>query len=154
MVPQNFSLNLHTVNNGHISIENIEGDIETNNVNGSIKINQIAGSVIASTINGKVEVKFTEVTPDVPMAFSSLNGKIDVTFPENIKATAKLRNERGEIYSDFEMSVRKSSPVVEKNEGKDYKKYVIDKWVYGDINGGGPEFLFKNMNGNIYIRKL
>ncbi len=154
MVPQNFSLNLHTVNNGHISIENIEGDIETNNVNGSIKINQIAGSVIASTINGKVEVKFTEVTPDVPMAFSSLNGKIDVTFPENIKATAKIRNERGEIYSDFEMSVRKSSPVVEKNEGKDYKKYVIDKWVYGDINGGGPEFLFKNMNGNIYIRKL
>jgi len=29
----------------------------------------------------------------------------------------------------------------------------IDKTVRGAINGGGPEYQFKNFNGNIYIRK-
>ena len=153
MVPNRFSLNLHTVNNGEIYVENIEGDIEANNVNGSIELKDISGSAIASTINGKVLVSFSKIDEDVPMAFSSLNGKIDVTFPANLKATAKIRNERGEIYSDFEMDIQKSEPVVEKDEGKNYRKYSIDKWIYGNINGGGPEFLFKNMNGNIYIRK-
>ncbi len=153
MVPTQCSLNLHTVNNGDIYVENVEGEIETNNVNGKIELKNISGAVVASTINGKVEVVFTKINEEVPMAFSSLNGKIDVTFPANLKATAKIRNERGEIYSDFEMELKKTEPLVEKDEGNNYKKYSIDKWVYGKINGGGPEFLFKNMNGNIYIRK-
>jgi len=153
LVPKKFSLNVHTVNNGKIYVENIEGDIEANNVNGSIELQGISGSAVASTINGKVVVSFNEIDKESPMAFSSLNGKIDVTFPSNIKATAKIRNERGEIYSDFEMEVQKSEPIIEKDEGKNYKKYSIDKWVFAKINGGGPEFLFKNMNGNIYIRK-
>ncbi|MEM1136326.1 MAG: hypothetical protein AAGI07_10855 [Bacteroidota bacterium] len=153
MVPQAFSLNLHTVNNGNISVENIKGEIETNNVNGSIYLSNISGSVVASSINGAIEVGFETVTPDIPMAFSSLNGKIEVRLPANIKASAKISSERGEVYSDFEMEIQASKPVVEKKASGNYKKYTIDKWVYANINGGGPEFLFKNMNGNIYIRK-
>jgi hypothetical protein len=29
----------------------------------------------------------------------------------------------------------------------------IEDWVYGKIDGGGPEIMMKNMNGNIYIRR-
>ena len=29
----------------------------------------------------------------------------------------------------------------------------LDDWIIGKINGGGPEVLMKNMNGNIYVRK-
>ncbi|UZR95772.1 hypothetical protein [Chondrinema litorale] len=153
MVPIDFSLNIHTVNNGDIVIKNINGEIEANNVNGAVFLSEISGSVVASSINGKIEVGFNKITPDVPMAFSSLNGKIEVTFPSNVKATAKIRSDRGEVYSDFEMNILPIKPKVEKKEGGSYKKYSIDNWVFGEINGGGPEFLFKNMNGNIYIKK-
>ena len=153
MVPTNFSLNIHTINNGEIIIKNINGEIEANNVNGGIFLSEISGSVVASSINGKIEVSFNKVTPDIPMAFSSLNGKIEVVLPTDIKATAKIRSERGDVYSDFQMNILPVKPKVEKREGGSYKKYSIDNWVYGEINGGGPEFLFKNMNGNIYIKK-
>jgi hypothetical protein len=28
-----------------------------------------------------------------------------------------------------------------------------DDWITGKINGGAPEVLMKNMEGNIYVRK-
>jgi len=28
-----------------------------------------------------------------------------------------------------------------------------DDWVYGKINGGGPEMMMKNMQGDIYVKK-
>lgn len=31
-----------------------------------------------------------------------------------------------------------------------YKKYV---WIKGTFNGGGPEYLFTNFNGDIIIKK-
>ena len=28
----------------------------------------------------------------------------------------------------------------------------VEKWITGSINGGGPEILFKNFNGDVIIR--
>jgi DUF4097 and DUF4098 domain-containing protein YvlB len=86
------------------------------------------------------------------MAFSSLNGKIDVTLPKNVKMTAKIKSDRGEIYSDFEMKVKEQEMKVDKSNDN-YKRITINQWIYGDINGGGAEIMFKNMHGNIYIRR-
>ena len=33
------------------------------------------------------------------------------------------------------------------------QKLRLDDWIMGKINGGGPQILMKNMNGNIYLRK-
>jgi hypothetical protein len=32
-------------------------------------------------------------------------------------------------------------------------KIKKDDWVSGKINGGGPEMMMKNMQGNIYVKK-
>ena len=32
-------------------------------------------------------------------------------------------------------------------------KVSLEDWTFGLINGGGPEFLFKTLEGNIYIRE-
>jgi Putative adhesin len=153
MVPQKFSLSVKTVNDGDVIVENVDGEIEATNVNGPITLRNVGGTVVANTINGDLLVTMNRVDANVPMAFSNLNGDIDITFPANIKATAKIRSDRGEIYSDFDMNVLPNKAEVKKESGGKYTSYSIEKGVVVEINGGGPEFLFKNMNGDVIIRK-
>jgi hypothetical protein len=152
-VPYRCALDLSTVNNGSISVENVTGAMEISNVNGPITLTDVSGSVVANTVNGNVVVKFKEVATNTPMAFTTLNGNIDVTFTGNVKASPKLKSDRGEVFTDFDMEIEKRNQKEEKRTAAGVYKVSIDDWVYGKINGGGPEMLFQNMNGNIYIRK-
>jgi hypothetical protein len=154
-VPQKFALKVSTINNGDITIENVKGNLEISNINGFIKMKNISGSVVANTINQDIVVGFSEVTPNTPMAFTTLNGKVDVTFPSNFKADVKLKTDMGEIFTDFDIDINKTPAKVNKTENKEQGYYKIkkDDWTYGKINGGGPEVMMKTMQGNIYIRK-
>ncbi len=151
-VPKNFDLQLSTVNSGDIVVENVNGVLELNNVNGEVTAINISGSAIIDTVNGKIEVSFLSVNSDTPMAFTTLNGNVDVSLPASVKATFKMKSDRGEIYSDFDMKVDQSGPQIDRSNKGGFK-VTIENWVYGKVNGGGPEFMFNNMNGNIYLRK-
>lgn len=154
-VPQGANnIKLHSVNNGNITASNISGDIEVINVNGGIKLTNIGGSVVANTVNGNVIVTLKSIDPKAAMAFTTLNGNVDVTFPASLKANVKLRSDRGEIYTDFDMAATKGAAPKSNKTVKDGRYHIeIEDWVNGTINGGGPELLMKNMNGNIYLRK-
>jgi len=154
-VPYNTSLELSSHNNGDIVVENVNGEIEASNHNGMLTLTGISGSVVANTFNGSVTVTFVKVDPGKPMSFSTWNGDVDVTFPANIKARVKMKSERGDIYSDFDMQIDKSPQKTEEDERKEGGGYRIsfDKYIVGTINGGGPDYTFKNFNGDIYIRK-
>ena len=149
-IPANFDLEVSTVH-GKVSITGINGAYEVSSVNGPITLKDISGSVLANTVNGAIIVNFKSVVANEPMSFVTLNGNVDVTLPSTIKATAKMKSDRGEIFTDFDMTVDRSKPEVKTNKGE--YKVSINSWVYGDINGGGPEYTFKNMNGDIIIRK-
>jgi hypothetical protein len=152
-VPNRCALDLSTVHNGNINVENVSGAMEISNVHGAITLTNISGSVVANTVHGDLVVKFREVTPDVPMAFTTLHGDVDVTFMGNIKASPKIKSDRGEIFTDYDMAIDKRTQKEEKRSESGVYKVSIDDWIYGKINGGGPEMLFKNMHGNIYIRR-
>ena len=151
-VPQGGKLKLSTVNNGAIEVDNVKGELEVINVNGAIKLTKISGSVVANTVNGDVSAEFITVNP-TPMAFSTLNGDINVTLPADIKANLKLKSDHGEVFSDFDIDVDKNPPKVNKTEEPGMYKIKLEDWIYGKLNGGGPEILMKNMEGNIYIKK-
>ncbi|HVX48901.1 MAG TPA: DUF4097 family beta strand repeat-containing protein [Chitinophagaceae bacterium] len=153
-VPQtNASFKINTVNNGNIYINNVNGTLEVTNVNGEIVCNNISGSVVANTVNGKVLVTFKSIDPKAAMAFSTLNGNVDVTLPADTKANMKLKSDRGEIYTDFDMAIDKSQPKTNVTNEGGYRHISIEDWVYGKVGGGGPEIMMKNMQGNIYVRK-
>jgi len=151
--PGSTKIVLGTVENGDIEVKDVSGEIEISNINGNISATGISGSVVANTVNGEVIVKFKSIDPRAPMAFTSVNGKIDVLFPADTKANVKLKSDRGEMFSDFDIAVDKTQPKVEKNTEDHYYSVKIEDWVYGKINGGGPEMMMKTMQGNIYIRK-
>jgi hypothetical protein len=150
---QDVKLVLSTINDGDIVVENVKGELEVNNVNGAIKVVNHSGSVVATSINEAIIVNFTAVKAGAAMAFSSLTGNIDLTFPSDLKANLKLKSDMGDIFSDFDVAVEKSNSRVNRTAQSGMYKLELEDWVYGKINGGGPEFMMKNMNGNIYIRK-
>jgi len=155
-VPKNTSLNLHCVNHGDIYVENVTGDLEVNNTNGKVTLLNISGSVVAHALNMNVVVTFDAIDPDKPMSFSSLNGDIDVTFPQDLKCNVKIKNDQGDVYSDFEITrIEKPVETVEEigREGDGKYRVRIERTFYGTINGGGPEYSFKNFNGDILIRR-
>ena len=152
-VPRKFSLKLSTVNNGNILIENVSGSFELENANGSIKMKNVSGSALANTINGDLTADFESILTGTPMAFTTLNGNVDVTLPPTVKANIKMQSEMGEIYSDFDIDINKSTFKVIRTTEKGVYKILKDKWTYGKINGGGAEILMKNMHGDVNIRK-
>jgi hypothetical protein len=153
-VPRRFSLNLSTVNGGEIRVENVTGEMELSNVNGEITLINVGGSAVANTVNGDITATFNSVTSGKPMAFSNLNGDIDVTFPANAAFTAKMKSEWGEIFTDFNMTInRTEQDRVSTSADSGTYKVTVNNWISGSINGGGPEYLFKSMRGDIYIRK-
>ena len=154
-VPRKTSLKLSCINNGDIKVEGVEGDLDVNNINGAIDLKNVSGSVVGNALNQDLSVVFTKVDPTKPMSFSSMNGSIDVTFPALVKADVRLNNQMGEIYTDFEVQLKEKTEKTEENERDHGGKYRIkvDRVFTGQINGGGPEYEFKNFNGDIYIRK-
>ena len=155
-VPSNASLELKAMSGGHIDVTGVNGEIEVNNLNGPINLMNVSGSVVAHSLNGAVTATLDKVSPGKPMSFTSLNGKIDVTLPADTKARVRLKTDHGSVYSDFDVKMEPdaSKPAVEDAQGKGGKyKIKIDRGVYGSLNGGGPEYRFETMNGNILIHK-
>ncbi len=104
-VPMNFSLSLSTVNGGDIEVKNVHGDFDLNNVNGDIILKEISGSANANTINGKIIADFSKINENNPMAFTTLNGNVDLTLPANAKFSTKMKTDRGNIYTGFDMDL-------------------------------------------------
>jgi DUF4097 and DUF4098 domain-containing protein YvlB len=155
-VPRKTSLSLKSMNNGAISVERVDGEMEITNMNGAIELASVGGSAVAHSLNGKVSAVFTSVEPNKPMSFSTMNGAIDVTLPPSVKADLVLSNAMsGDIYTDFDLQMQNGNrPVVEDSPGrKGPYRVSFDRGVKAKINGGGPEIRFKTFNGSIYIRK-
>ncbi len=152
-VPMKFDLDVGTVNAGDVTVENVEGILEVSNVNGSITITNVSGSVVTNTVNGDVKVTMNRLDANTPMSFTSFNGDVDVTLPASVKATAKLKSTSGDIYTDFEVDFEQKKAKVDESDEEGTYKVSVDEYVYGNLNGGGPEFFFKTYHGDIFLRK-
>jgi hypothetical protein len=158
-VPVNTALELHTVNNGGIRVENVGGEIEAANVNGDIILLRVTGAVAAHTVNGEVSAAFNRLDGKKPVSLVSFNGDVSLTLPGDGKATLKMSiNNEGEIYSDFDLAVQtENTRSVEDERGHSDRhgryRLNIEKTVVARLNGGGPEIILNTFNGDILLRK-
>jgi hypothetical protein len=154
-VPTASSLDLRSMNDGNIVIENVDGNFELQAVNGSIILKNVSGNVIANSMNGDVEATIARISGNKPLSFSTMNGDIDVTLPTSTKADFKMRSQQGNIYSDFDVKLKQTPQNVEEAEQTGLGRYRIsfDKAIYGTVNGGGQEISFATFTGDIFIRK-
>ncbi len=154
-VPTNSSLKLRSANDGDIVIENVNGELEISSANGMITAKNVSGNVVANTVNGDIEVTLNRVTSGKPLSFTNMNGDVDITLPADIKADVRMKSQMGDIYSDFDVSIKATPQRAKEAETAKAGTYRIafDKMIYGIINGGGQEITFSTFNGDIFIRK-
>lgn len=151
-VPVNTSLRLKSTN-GSITAEGVNGEIDASSTNGKVNLLNVSGTVVTDSHNGAVKVVMDRVDPGKPISFSSFNGDIDVTLPADFKSNVKLRANRGEIYSDFDLKLTAGN-ITERNDTPEGRYRVrVDRVMTGTINGGGTEASFSTFNGKILIRK-
>jgi hypothetical protein len=150
-VPRDFSIKLKSLDNGKVEVINMNGVIEVENTSGDITLENIAGSAVLNSVYGKINAVFRSVDPDSPMMLTTFEGDINITLPSSSGALLKMKSEEGEILSDFDIKPVKRQQVVKNVENK--KVYSLEDWSVGTINSGGPEYIFRTYNGNIYIKK-
>ncbi len=150
-IPENFSMKLKSLDNGEISILNVKGEIDAENANGDITLENISGSAVLSSVYGKIKAVFREVSEGEPMMFTSLEGDITLVLPAAVNARLKMKSEKGDIFSDFDIKPGRRQPVVKNVQNSTL--YSLEDWVVGTINRGGAEYILKSYNGNITIKK-
>ncbi len=140
---------------GDLMVEGVDGEIEATAMAGSIALTNVSGSVVAHASNGRIAATVARVTPDRPMAFTSLNGNVDVTLPPAVKADLKLGSNRGDVFSDFDVQLKPGAPSSSsaRAQSRGGYRFVADRSIYGSVNGGGPLFQLRTINGNVYLRK-
>ena len=154
-VPRNENLDLSTTNDGEIIVSNIQGALELENTNGPITATNIAGSVIAETVNATIDVGFSSIDGSSAMSFSSINGDLIIGLPADAGVQLHLDSARGEIFSDFEVDVQPSKPIVERVDGRGRGRVQVrvENAIVANVNGGGSVIKRKTLNGDIQIRK-
>jgi len=73
--------------------------------------------------------------------------------PTNAKVQLHLDNAGGEIFSDFEVEVKPSKPVIERSSDRGGVSVRVESIIIADINGGGSVIKLKTLNGDIKISK-
>jgi hypothetical protein len=148
-VPRDIDIKVKTVNEGHVSVRDINGSFLVRNVNGDIQIRNIAGSGTARTVNGPVKVSFRQ-NPREESDFETVNGAVELAFARDLSADFRFKTFNGGIYSDFPVTALPVQGMKEEHHGAKVI-FRADRYTGARINAGGPQIKVENLNGDIRI---
>ena len=148
-VPRDMDIKVKTVNEGRVSVRDINGSFLVRNVNGDIQIRNVAGSGTARTVNGPVKVSFRQ-NPREASDFQTINGSIELAFARDLSADFRFKTFNGGIYSDFPVTALPVQGMQEEHHGSKVI-FRADRYTGARINAGGPQIKVENLNGDIRI---
>ena len=151
-VPRRTKLDVRTVIDGDIEVENVEGDFNVANVNGRVRMTGIRGSGDARTVNGEIAVSFRS-QPSGECSFRTVNGEVALSFPENPSADFRIKTMNGEIYTDFPVTGLPAAAGKAKRNEDGRFVYKSDRFFGVRAGKGGPEIRLETLNGDILIKK-
>jgi hypothetical protein len=147
--PHDTAIDLKTINDGEIKVEDVAGDYKVDNINGGIEMAEVSGSGKVYALNGKVTVTFRE-NPRAKSSFGSLNGEVRVSFQPGLSADLRFKTFNGGVYTDYPVSyLPLPAAAGERHNGKFV--YKSNEWSGARVSHGGPELSFDAFNGNIRI---
>ena len=151
-VPRGTFLEVSTVNDGEVIIQDVEGDYDVHNVNGGIAMEKIGGSGEVYTVNGDVTVDFVK-NPMKHSRYGSLNGDVRLYFLPKLSADFYLKTFNGEIFSDYPVAYLpiQAKTSSEKKGGRYI--YKVNRQTAVRTGQGGPEIELDGFNGDMFILK-
>lgn len=151
-VPRNVNLNLRTINNGHIKIDDVQAkSIAANNINGEIHLDNVSGHMDIKTINGDVSLSYVDNRMH-NANFESINGSFDVQFVEKPNIEVLYESMNGHFYSNIELatvSTAVKKDIKKKMSGVKFSIKPRKKITIGTASN--TSFTFKTLNGDISL---
>ena len=149
-VPRGATLDIATVNDGDVTVEDVNGEFELRNVNGGVQLVRAGGSGTINTVNGNVKAVFARA-PSEPTSFHTVNGELDVTFPKNLSAELAFHTMQGDVYTDFDVESLSAPPEIRRDRGR----YMLNtnRNSAFRVGAGGERHSFNTLNGDIFVRK-
>ena len=149
-VPFGINVEVSTVNEGNVSIENVQGAVKANNVNGSIRLTALKGATKAHTINGNVDLDYAS-NPVEDCKYYTLNGDINAWFKRGLAATMSFKSFNGEFFTNVD-NLESLPATLEKEQGSGGVKYKVNNSRY-KISTGGANLDFETFNGNVILKE-
>jgi hypothetical protein len=149
-VPRGATIAISTVNDGDVTVEDVNGEFTLRNVNGGVRLVRAGGSGTINTVNGNVEAVFARA-PSEPTSFHTVNGELDVTFPANLSAELAFHTMQGDVFTDFDVESLSTPPEVRRDRGRYFMN--TNRNSAFRIGTGGERYSFNTLNGDIFVRK-
>lgn len=122
--------------NGGVSAENVEGDLDFHAVNGGIRIENVAGDVRGETTNGGISASLSGSSwRGKGLDLETTNGGINLTIPREYNARLETGTTNGGMRIDFPITVRG----------------IIGKRIHTQLGSGGPLVRVMTTNGGVRI---
>ncbi len=150
-VPRNFAVSLNTHHDGDVYVKGIDGTSEINAHHGEVTLESVGSSANVNTHHGEIKATFRAVDAEVPMVLTTYHGDVDISLPQGANFKTKLKTTKGDIYTDFELSMDSAVSKIEK-KGKQ-TKIEIGGWRHGAVGSGGKEYMLSTYHGDIIIRQ-
>jgi hypothetical protein len=149
-VPRGATVEVATVNDGDVTVEDVNGEFKLSNVNGAVRLVRAGGSGSVQTVNGDVDVSFARA-PAEATSFKTVNGELDVTFPSSLSAELAFHTMQGDVFTDFDVVSLSDPPEVRRDRGR----YVLNtnRNSAFRVGAGGERHSFNTLNGDIFVRK-
>lgn len=128
-----------------VSFDGVTGEIEVTTNHSDVNLKNVTGPMTINTVHGDIEGSFSSLNQSNPLSVVSTHGDIDLGIPSGEKCNFEISTSWGEIYSDLDIKIERSSD-------DQMKRYSMNK-VIGAMNGGGVNFKVKSTHGSIYLRK-
>lgn len=153
-VPQNIMLDVSTINNGEVTLNNVSGSlIKANNINGGITLDGIVGDVELNTINGDLNLTYTK-NPTGKSKYYSLNGDINAFFQKGLSADLFFESFSGDFYTSLNNLEALPVEMKEKREKEKGIAYKIGGKSGVRVGNGQAHLEFETFNGNVYVKEV
>jgi len=149
-VPRGATLEISTVNDGDVTVEDVNGEFTLRNVNGDVRLVRAGGSGSINTVNGNVQAVFARA-PSEATSFHTVNGELDVTFPATLSAELAFHTMQGDVFTDFDVESLSTPPEVQRDRGRFVMR--TNRNSAFRVGTGGERYSFNTLNGDIFVRK-
>ncbi len=151
-IPYDLNIDVSTVNDGDVVVQNVAGEVKAHNINGNISLKKIADKTYAHTINGDVDIEYSK-NPEKDSKYYSLNGDINAYFQKGLSAKLTFESFNGDFFTDFDNVEVMPTLVQKKAKGKGIK-YKVGGKSNLKIGTGKVLLDFETFNGNVYVKEL
>jgi len=149
-VPSGINVEVSTINQGMVTVENMKGAVKANNINGAIRLSSLEGPADAHTINGDVDIEYLR-NPGKDCKYYSLNGDINALFVKGLAANMSFKSYNGALYTNVP-KLEGLPTMIEKEDSENGIKLRVSSNRFKIGNGGALQD-FETFNGDVFVKE-